>query len=636
MDEIRIDPRVTVEVTATLESSGAASGNLVVALSSPGGESEVHQGRLASNGDDLEFTFRNVRDGAMLSVKAALVGPANTSFSLGLRVRQGETVLATNSFPGVFRNAPEFVEHRIMLSGGTAASRTPPATAGTQSAPTRARQAVRGVETVEPAVSAAPPPTGGPPPVLVQRYLVARADDQVKIGVPFTLTARIAAQPSVRGGGASGPIGAAVTGKLKISIYAPGFTAPDGTQREIDVPPTGDSDWAGVELVATKAGLHAIDVMAWKDSVQVAGVTISVGVEVPGAGETSVQVGLEMREAEEGEYTLEVIFDGPEQRYRFQLLSNTGTYWPTMFGEPLVGQSADIYKQTIDQLNQQARNGSQLTAYAQGQWLKGMGSTLYRTLIPDDLKQAIWENLDQIRFLNILTGNERMPWELLYVRDPAETEEGKFIADSAIVSRRAYGPPPVGRISREAPYFVLPNGAPPLAQEEISYARSKLGAGKTIEQLDDLLKLFDAAQFSLLHFASHNVADPTVTGGLYIPFGGSRFDATFMGNWRKNQFRARSPLVFMNSCTSGGAVPLYTEMAGWADGFLRAGCGAFIGSLWEIRTDSAQMFANRFYDEITGGKNLGESMRAARSALSATDPTSLAYTLYGNPLASLA
>jgi CHAT domain-containing protein len=87
----------------------------------------------------------------------------------------------------------------------------------------------------------------------------------------------------------------------------------------------------------------------------------------------------------------------------------------------------------------------------------------------------------------------------------------------------------------------------------------------------------------------------------------------------------------MNSCTSGGAVPFYIDMAGWAESFLRAGCGGFIGSLWEVRDSSARTFAEHFYDGVCGGKTLGEAVRAARGALRCSDPTYLAYTLYGNP-----
>lgn len=93
------------------------------------------------------------------------------------------------------------------------------------------------------------------------------------VGVPFTLTSRISSENL---SSAAGQAGAAVTGdvsgKLKISIYAPSFSANDGTQREIDVPITGNSPWAPFELVATKSGIYPIEVLAWKNSVQV-GVT---------------------------------------------------------------------------------------------------------------------------------------------------------------------------------------------------------------------------------------------------------------------------------------------------------------------------------------------------------------------------
>jgi len=182
---------------------------------------------------------------------------------------------------------------------------------------------------------------------------------------------------------------------------------------------------------------------------------------------------------------------------------------------------------------------------------------------------------------------------------------------------------------------VLPNGSPSKAQDEVAYARAKLGGGQTIDQLDGLIELFKSGQFSLLHFAAHNVVPAAGTTGLHIPFGKSKFDVTFMGAWSSNQFRSQAPMVFMNACTSAGSTPLYTEMAGWADGFISAGCGAFIGSLWEIRDTSAFTFAQKFYDEVTGGRNLGESMHAARRVLKNSDPTYLAYTLYGNPLARL-
>jgi CHAT domain-containing protein len=184
---------------------------------------------------------------------------------------------------------------------------------------------------------------------------------------------------------------------------------------------------------------------------------------------------------------------------------------------------------------------------------------------------------------------------------------------------------------------VVPQGSPAAAQQEVATVQKALGAanGSIVTTLGDLLKLLKAGDFSLLHFASHNVADPNATGGLYVPFGKSKFDYSFTGKWKSKQFRSQLPLVFMNACTSGGTVPLYTSLATWADRFVDCGSGAFIGSLWEIRDASAMTFATTFYEAFAGGRNLGESMSAAKRSLKGSDPTRLAYTLYGNPLARL-
>ncbi len=84
--------------------------------------------------------------------------------------------------------------------------------------------------------------------------------------------------------------------------------------------------------------------------------------------------------------------------------------------------------------------------------------------------------------------------------------------------------------------------------------------------------------------------------------------------------------------------PSYTELSGWARAFVNAGAGAFVGSLWEVRDGSATQFAQHFYQSLLGGSTLGDAMTAARKAIQTddADPTWLAYTLYGNPTATLA
>lgn len=135
-------------------------------------------------------------------------------------------------------------------------------------------------------------------------------------------------------------------------------------------------------------------------------------------------------------------------RYRFQLRSDTGDNWEPVYSDTLEGQKHAAYSSTILSLNNQARNANHLSEFAQGEWLKGMGGTLYKSLIPADLRDALWENRDKIKYLNILSATEPMPWELLYVSD-LRGNSGRFIADSATVSRWRYGPPPGRQISRQ-------------------------------------------------------------------------------------------------------------------------------------------------------------------------------------------
>ena len=80
------------------------------------------------------------------------------------------------------------------------------------------------------------------------------------------------------------------------------------------------------------------------------------------------------------------------------------------------------------------------------------------------------------------------------------------------------------------------------------------------------------------------------------------------------------------------------QMMGWARQFMGAGAGAFIGSLWAVRSSSAKTFADAFYHElVTKGAPLGVASLHARKAIATDsgDPTWLAYTVYGNPSATI-
>jgi CHAT domain-containing protein len=96
--------------------------------------------------------------------------------------------------------------------------------------------------------------------------------------------------------------------------------------------------------------------------------------------------------------------------------------------------------------------------------------------------------------------------------------------------------------------------------------------------------------------------------------------------------------VFLNACRTAGDIPGLIQLMGWARQFMGAGAGAFIGSLWAVRSSSAKTFAEAFYHAMVKDlMPLGAASLRARQAISGDpgDPTWLAYTVYGNPSASI-
>jgi CHAT domain-containing protein len=91
----------------------------------------------------------------------------------------------------------------------------------------------------------------------------------------------------------------------------------------------------------------------------------------------------------------------------------------------------------------------------------------------------------------------------------------------------------------------------------------------------------------------------------------------------------------MNACRSAGSGERYTELTSWASRFIKAGAGAFVGSLWEVRDGVAREFAQEFYDSLTKPRpdgtrcTLAEALQTARQAARGdpSDPTWLA--IYG-------
>jgi len=96
------------------------------------------------------------------------------------------------------------------------------------------------------------------------------------------------------------------------------------------------------------------------------------------------------------------------------------------------------------------------------------------------------------------------------------------------------------------------------------------------------------------------------------------------------------PLVFLNACQAGRLGYKLTGIGGFAQAFLRAGAGAFVGTLWSVGDEPAFTFGKAFYDALLTGKSISETTTLARDAArTAGDATWLAYAVYAHPHARL-
>ncbi|MBD2200738.1 MULTISPECIES: macro domain-containing protein [Calothrix] len=103
----------------------------------------------------------------------------------------------------------------------------------------------------------------------------------------------------------------------------------------------------------------------------------------------------------------------------------------------------------------------------------------------------------------------------------------------------------------------------------------------------------------------------------------------------KLSLRRNHPLVSLSYLNAGQAELTALEQT-WASTFVRAGCSAFVGSLWAVQANVEAAFISAFYHSIWAGQTLGVAFQTARRLAKTVVPESLdwlAYVLFGDPMA---
>jgi hypothetical protein len=502
---------------------------------------------------------------------------------------------------------------------------------------------VRGGEPAPERLIVRPAPEGPAAcPVPEQRFLQGRFPERVRLGEEVSLLVRLGLHRGARLESGLRPLAVPETGLdvVLLLVESPGFTQRSPDRQVVHVVPGQDSNWAGFELQAAREGVHTLQVEAFAGGTGLGGLAVQVSVDAAAQTGPSTERSSPARitQTDPGEVSLLLSYDPDRQVYRYRLLDSSGYYAEEADSHRLLQPPGQAIERLVEQLNTLARGQTAWDAATTKDWLQGQGITLWNSFIPDALQREFWRRRDRITQMTIVSDGDPVPWELLYPFAPGGRDAG-FLIDQFLVARRRYGPRPAARLELGTADLVLSgDGSLAAAPAEIAaldgLLRGRGLAARHVGDLPSLLRAFQRGDFGVLHFSCHNAFAREAPNVSRILLGNQPFEPVFLERYAG---RFAAPLVFLNACRTDGQAPLYTTIEGWAASFLRAGAGAFIGSLWEVVDSSASAYAQEFYRAALGGDTLGESARKAREAIrdNPGDPTWLAYTLYGDPAATV-
>jgi Protein kinase domain/CHAT domain/Tetratricopeptide repeat len=469
------------------------------------------------------------------------------------------------------------------------------------------------------------------------RYLVGEMQSRVRAGAEVSLIVSITTK-SPEPGLAATPLPGLVPGPKGVQVTL--VVRPDTEllalgelQQVVTVPPHGDSQPVRFAFRARAVGLSRIRLTAWLGGTFLAELRLDVSVESerPMADNQRRSTPIGAMQADPGEVTLQVHTDGA--RYSFQLLSQRYLFGPVV-AKSLTEEPGQAVGRTVAMLRKMAGDVSGYTPALAARWVRETGTGLWQDLVPKSIQDQYWQLRDSITSFTIACEDDTVPWELLYPLTP--TDDAGFLVEQFPVLRRIYDQCRTHRVLVGEARYVVPPGSPANAQDEVDAVSRILGqpADSAITDLADLLDLLDAGSTGLLHFACHNTFSLEAGGSAIKMVGGALVPQLLNSAVGRRCLAARSPLIFVNACRSAGVSAEYTQMMGWASQFMAAGAGAFLGTLWPVRSSRASMFAEAFYAALVAGADLGRASLAARQATKDdADPTWLAYTVYGDPAA---
>lgn len=276
--------------------------------------------------------------------------------------------------------------------------------------------------------------------------------------------------------------------------------------------------------------------------------------------------------------------------------------------------------------------------------LRTLGAQLFEQLVPPDLRERLWERRGALRGLEILSDEQMIPWELVYVTPPGGASEGGYFLGELGLVRGLWGASTSAKIAVRSAVIVAPDYPPPLALPASPAERAALTRLLRAELLSptsaEVIRLLQTpGSFDVLHIICHGDVSQDDAELLLgqasgmTPWQRDELSAAEVATFAKfREAGGERPLVFVNACKVGRGQRLLTSMGGWASALLTRGAGAFVAPLWSVGDQAARHFSEAFYRALLAGETFSDAATRARNAArSAGDPTWLAYAVYARP-----
>jgi CHAT domain len=271
--------------------------------------------------------------------------------------------------------------------------------------------------------------------------------------------------------------------------------------------------------------------------------------------------------------------------------------------------------------------------------VKKIGNNLYNKLFHEEgFKRFYWEYMEALpddATVQIISDEPYIPWELLRPfrqRLDGRWVSGDYLSQRFALSRWLSGPQRGSKLPLLRVVLVEPPSDLEWVEEEVQTIKEIPGLSvRVIREKEALEEFFQTGEADVVHFACHGAFQADNPARSVLLLGDHMLcpDDVIAENCN---FGRVQPLVFLNACDSGRQGIGLTGLDGWAQAFIHAGVGFFVGSMWKTTDQLAYEFAKAFYQRLQAGDCVAEAMRRARKDIVMSgDATYLSYTLYAHP-----